>query len=445
MSESGRFAWPPARRRQPARTHLAAAVVAAASVLACAVLPSGAAAAESAATARTESAKRGPGVTASLADLPEAARVQAQLHDVLIDPAFADTFAGAVEEPDGTTTVYAAGARGGALARAIDAAVGQGLSSAVQVRPARLTYAALEALTRRIAADRPWRQENELRVAMWAPDPASNSVRAELAEYTPAKAQLLASRYGGALTVVRAESAVQLRAAADNRYYDDPLWFNGIRVFFNVNGKKRKCTDAFAYRGDGSGLVYGMTSGHCAEDAGNAYTNFDNLWDLGLPHNYIHHPELKKRRDLATFRCGLCAESGYVWYEDPSIGRNRGLTRRVGAICSWCEAIGKLVTFDGATTGEAPHNRVVSRDACGEVLTPDNLEVICDLTFARNEDGRRPCDYGDSGGPVYQRSADDTVFAAGVIVGFNERNVLECAYHEMTDVMTVVTGTLLVG
>lgn len=442
MSESGRFAWP-ARRRQPARSHVAAAAIAVVSVVACALPAATAAAAGSAATERTES-KSGRGAPASLADLPEAARAKAQVHDVLADPQFADTFAGAVREDDGSLTIYATGSRGAAFAGAVEHAAGPAGPSTFRIRPARVSYAALKALTARISADRRSLEESGLQLVMWGPEPTTNSVQVEIAAYTTAKADLLTRRYGSSVTVVPALDSAPLQAVA-NRYDDIPKFFNGVVTFADPETKERICTHGYAYRGNKSGLVFGMTAGHCVKDRPDIFTNLFSPWDMGgWTVSYLER-ELDNKWDIATFNCDeRCSTGGLTWYEGQDIDPDDdGRTRYVVAICSWCETRGELVAADGAHHGEMPNNKVLLTDKCRDVFAYGQKYEVCHLTIVENQNDRNACYWGDSGGPVYQRTSNNKAFAAGVIVAFQTAAPTICVFHPIGGVLNRVNGTLL--
>jgi hypothetical protein len=304
------------------------------------------------------------------------------------------------------------------MSSAVQAAGGPATVDIVQVAH---SYVALLGVAHDIAARQTSLETAGIDPVAWYPDPASNTVRVELRGYSAGVAEDLSNLYPGLVTVVPAVATLPSRFS--NRYFDTSPFFGGDRVLFNGNfaPNATHCTDDFTVIGNRSGATYGVTAGHCGGSS--VWTNFNSHYELGpVVTNYF---SATSGWDMESFSCSSCA-GGYVWYDPPSAGASTpGVSHGVLGPCSSC-GVGQLVTTDGATIGETPDNYVDETNVCQEFN--DGI-TTCNLDYAYNTNGEQICEAGDSGGPVYQRTSNDNVYAAGLIVG--GYSVDDCYYEDM--------------
>lgn len=423
------------------RRSLTAAVVSAAALVAFGGLAASASATRGAAETPAGSEAPASPANASLDRVPPHVRVEAQIRSVVASRRFADTYAGAVGREDGGVTIYATRSGVSEMAGALERLVGPPGPGGYELRPVERSYAALEALTQRLVQAMPSLKSRGVEPVRFGPEPASNTVEVEIPDYTAARARLITDQFGDDVTVVAGEHAEPLYVK-ENRYYDDPNFLNGAHIM--PSGESWPCTHSFAVRGNGSGYVYGLTAGHCAGEY--IVTHKTERHVMGrVSTNY--YKNTNRDWDLESYRCSRCSIAGRVWYEGPDIGTNTGSTQHVAAICSWCDKVNELVTIDGADSGQVPHNTVTHVDDCFQLRREDDAGVYhwtCHLNQVKSFDQDVACDFGDSGGPVYQRSSNGEVFAAGVLVGGNNWGDI-CVYHDMGRVLNRTNATLLVG
>lgn len=429
------------------RRRLAPAVLAATAMLAFGGLVSTASAAHDAG----EWLERTSPPEVALARVPPEHRDEVVIRSVVTSPRFANTYAGDVGRDDGGTTIYATRAGMAQLAGALERELGPPESSTYELRPATLSYKALDALTTRINDDWELLDRAGVRVVAWGPDPATNTVRAEIADYTPGRARLVRDRFGDDVTVVQATVEEPMVRFAVNRFYDSPNFYNGILIRPSNQTVPPICTHSFAVRGYTSGTRFGLTAGHCGGKY--MYTNENVFYQLGAVSTNYFALKPNGGFDLLSFRCESCSYTGKVWIESWAARNLNGFLRRAAEVCTWCDRIitpRERVAVDGAMRGQVPHNDVITRDYCFYFTTyeTERYTRTCHLNRSSNpaayENGTKVCGTGDSGGPVYQRdgSSADIVYPAGVLVGGNGAGWL-CLYHDMTRVLRHTGTTLL--
>jgi hypothetical protein len=326
----------------------------------------------------------------------------------------APVYGGDIIHPDGTVTVYVTLAGADDMRAALVHGLPPSDQSTFQIQPVAHSWGELEGLTHRIAGDANMWQSHGVTLVKWGPDIATNRVEISVQGYTLAIAQELKSRYGSDRVGVVPYNAINLPQRAVNRYYDFPPFFGGDRIWPN-NNRANGCTSGFAIQGNGGAeAIFSTTAGHCY--GSRIYTNDTKNYEMGgVATNYF---QADPNKDLETFGCDCV---GDVWWGD-------NVYHTVVGNCGTC-GVGARITFDGATTGEVPDAEVVQTGIC--VTFSDGLRT-CNLRDAIKEVSpgvfQVVCQGGDSGGPVYLRSSNDDIYAAGVIVGESQP---DCFYHDI--------------
>jgi Alpha-lytic protease prodomain len=141
---------------------------------------------------------------------------------------------------------------------------------AFRLRPVAHSFAELEGLTMKIAADQNTAQNaaaaGRYEMAGWGPDPASNKVVIKLdSGYSPQALSDLQAKYGGPRWSQSSPYVGPLPSPSKGRFYDSPPFGDGDQIWFGNNFKagSEHCTSPFAYIGKNSGTVFNATAGHC--------------------------------------------------------------------------------------------------------------------------------------------------------------------------------------
>jgi hypothetical protein len=352
-----------------------------------------------------------------------------QVEKVVTGPQFASSYGGDVLLSDGTITVYVTPAGLSNMQTALERTLGNA-SDMVSLRPVAHSFADLENLTSQIAADQASLAPSGITLSTWGPDPTSNTVRVAVLTDPSAADRVLGARYGsGRISVVQVPPSDTL-IGLSNRYYDNAPFWDGDRVFIN-NDTNTKCTAGFAFRGNNSGNIFNTTAGHCGGSS--VWTNLSAHYEMGAisTHYYTQGGD-----DFESFPCNCGA---LVWYEGPGIGTGQGSTHTV---IGWCACNSGLVTMDGATTGEVPDFTVTQAGGCATYSVPGGSKTTCGINEAtRSVTGCQP---GDSGGPVYQRAPNNTVYATGTVVAGNSNGTL-CVYQRWDQMQSDMNGSILTG
>ncbi|MFZ0091886.1 MAG: hypothetical protein WAL63_20455 [Solirubrobacteraceae bacterium] len=243
---------------------------------------------------------------------------------------------------------------------------------------------------------------------LWGPDPISNTVLFKVNGDASAAQQDLQSQYPTMPISVIATNAGAVQPI-DNRYYDGSggRYRGGDRIDTNTAA----CTDGFTVVGNASGNHFLTTAGHC----GGGPVNQDGFQIGSVLTDYQYSA------DFETISC-LYTCTGWVWFDQPSIGTSPGSLHQVNAGRCDCNN-GSLVTMDGASSGEQPDFTVSSTSAC----VTESGHNVCGLHEAKKS-GASGCIPGDSGGPVYQRAANNTVYATGSLIA-QVGNGSDCIYE----------------
>jgi hypothetical protein len=111
-------------------------------------------------------------------------------------------------------------------------------------------------------------------------------------------------------------------------------------------------------------------------------------------------------------------------------------------VIGWANfGVGELVTMDGATQDEKPHWKIKALDQCVPGYKWSDGYSRCHISEATNASAQS-CYVGDSGGPVYQRTSTNNVYAAGLIIGgSNDHHT--CWFYVIGEYRDLVKGTPL--
>lgn len=187
------------------------------------------------------------------------------------------------------------------------------------------------------------------------------------------------------------------------------------------------CGDSFTYTGNVSGNKYNYTAQHCNGSINSAVSN--GSYVLGyISTQYAGSPNYA---DLESFSCGQC--NAHVWYNTTG-----GYHNVHGDCVSGCYG-GNLVTTDGIKSGELPDwTTQFSGPGCFTI----NGAYRCGLEEAYNANSN--VQSGDSGSPVYQRTSNNNVWAAGEMIAYGASTHYVWyetdAYIEQIANVTIYTG-----
>jgi hypothetical protein len=350
-----------------------------------------------------------------------------RVESVVASPRFSDEYGGDVVEPDGTVTVYAKPAGLSDVRSALEGSLGPAARGAYAVAPVAHTLADLDELTLRISDDADTLASAGVRLVTWGADARSSKVRVSVTDFSTQVARVVTERYGDDwVDVVPWEGS--LPKPVLNRYYDSAPYYNGDRILLD---NQIKCTDSFAFIGIASNNTFNLTAGHCGGSS--VWTNLNNRQKIN---DVSTHYYSNGGYDMESFRCN-CRSS--VWYEGPAIGTGNGSTHNVAGQCNCGQ--GAEVTFDGASTGEQ-FGATVQNAGVTCLVYPSDGWRTCDVNYATRS--TPICDVGDSGGPVYQRSSNNWVYAVGMILA-SANSGRTCWYHPIGRMLSRVNGYLLTG
>lgn len=202
------------------------------------------------------------------------------------------------------------------------------------------SYSDLNSLTSTISGDDANLRAAGIGVGEWGPDVASNTVKVQLDNYSPAAAQALHARYGSAVSVVPSAGR-DLMIQPDSRSNDTAPWWNGDPLFYNGN-KNDLCTLGFAFIGNNSGREFNATAGHCGPN-GSFNTSYNNNYFLGNTSTNYWTPSASTD-DIQS----ITSPGGFsyaVWHSDTAAHN----------VIGWGDFRNpQLVTMDGYTTFEKP-------------------------------------------------------------------------------------------
>lgn len=119
---------------------------------------------------------------------------------------YPDEFAGAEVLPNGQVVVYVVPGAAGTFVAALPPPRDTPVGPSYLVKEVAHSWAALGAMTMRIAHDDAWRQASGIELSQWGPDLKTNKVLIFLRHYDSSAAEVLYERYGRELVAVSTES-----------------------------------------------------------------------------------------------------------------------------------------------------------------------------------------------------------------------------------------------
>lgn len=359
-----------------------------------------------------------PGGSAPLAD---------QIVAAVSSESLSSDFGGANVLPDGTVNVYATPGGTAALQNALNS-LGSAADGQYTITPATTSLYQLESDTLTIqnsgsVADYQ-SSSAPFEVVSWGPDSTSGTVQFSVIGDTGQAQSALSALFPSIPISVIASKALGLPTpVSTNRYYDSAPWSSGDRI--DVVGHSGGCTQNFAYTGNKSGNTYDFTARHCdGNGSGSDVTNDGNhVGNIATAYN--------DQEDFASYGCNCQAR---VWYEGESIGHGQGETH---GVIGWCDCFkGNDVTMDGATSGEQP-------DFAVQWSAPGCVNGTCGTEFAQNYNAVG-CQGGDSGGPVYQRTSNNDVYATGLLLYANDGGS-DCYYQTTRTILNAADVSMMTG
>ena len=201
--------------------------------------------------------------------------------------------------------------------------------------------------------------------------------------------------------VVRTRAQISERgfAQAASRLADSPPWYGGDRIATSSSS----CTSGFSFMNSSGGTV-NSTAGHCDGTSSHNATFAQNGGGYGVT--------------VAWSRCSGCAgdaelistypnsADGFVWQTNSSYAP-------VSAVETQTQFPGTLMCTDASFTNQVCQATITNSNSC--VLFSDGV-TTCGLVAATKV-GSTISQPGDSGGPVYNRNANGSVTARGLITG----------------------------
>ena len=282
-------------------------------------------------------------------------------------------------------------------------------------------YSALASLTQTVANDQTQLASAGIQLVTWGPDPASNTVKVSVQNYTSQDQGVFDALFGVGWVSVASDpfSGAPKRTT---RFDDYAPFYGGDRIWNNTTySKATKCTDSFNYVGKASGLTYMLTAGHCFAVGQTIYTNLHVRQTIG---SVTAKHFTNNGFDIATISI---TGAGIVW----TTGTNWLPIHGAGD-----PPVGQTVTVNGSFSGVKHGVPVTATTKCVKFGTG---VTTCHLDYAYN--GSPICTTGDSGGPVYQRLSTGGADARGVVIGVAP--TLTCFFQEITPTLSLVNGRIM--
>jgi hypothetical protein len=210
----------------------------------------------------------------------------------------------------------------------------------------------------------------------------------------------------GHRATVTVESASSAAATQAGRFDDPAPHWGGANIYAST-GEIDNCTSGFtAVEKEGGKRQGSVTAGHCS---GKGVNMFSGSQDFGEVVNSL----IDTSRDMAFITSTLAHPTSYshFLYVDPGTPDIRHVVGQANP------ALHNFVCVSGSMTGARCNIEV---NSIGGGFSCDDRSGIC--TFGLDT-GRRPgvaiVQRGDSGAPVYFRTADDGAIIRGLLVGGN--------------------------
>ena len=266
----------------------------------------------------------------------------------------------------------------------------------LRLRVVRRTYAELERLTARLAADQRSLEARRISLTSFGPDPATNTVSVGMERDDPAARAALESAYGADVLTFRTEPRVTQYSRED----DYAPW-NGGDYILGTNG--HGCTSGPGVKSV-NGVEYFITAAHCYPVGEKVFNSTYSTAES----NYMGTVAWRDARtsnstDTALVRAPV---SGLNW-------RSSTAARQVSYAPR--DYVGERVCTSGAYNSPK-----YGGELCGVVVTDadrcyaSSALQVCGATFAERS-GTTVAREGDSGGPVYDVLGNGTLNVRGTI------------------------------
>ncbi len=320
---------------------------------------------------------------------------------------YGQQFAGVSLSEDGRPTVHVA--LEGLYGRQDVPQPLQVVDPSISVLAVRFTEAELkQAFDRVVADEQVLRDDYGVILTHVGVDEAANRVAVDVDNLAPATAQLLRQRYGEALQLGELAGPV---GTAMTRGNDRAPAKGGARVASELDRFQAPCSTGFVWTTGPSDRDNVVSATHCTgpgldwRNNGNYYgTTVEASAETGNKDWAL--VDLNRATSARVYSSDIRSRVVYSFFTDYASG------------VSVCQS--------GSTTGrEVCGFNVIATDECVQLSYPppgNFSQLTCGLNFAFKSGSAPAISGGDSGGPVYRRNPDDSVTAAGIIVGLSTAN-----------------------
>jgi hypothetical protein len=257
------------------------------------------------------------------------------------------------------------------------------------------SLAELTATDALITTREPWARDAAPYLAMWYVDPAINAVHVDVTDITPSLS-VDVHAFGNLVRL-----GVQPRPSPVSRIYDSAPWWGGDEVNNDgINGGE--CTGGFAVQRRSNGHYGMLIAGHCYGLNDTVYQPTPSYLVMGT----------------VTFRIygGSNIDTAFVDTPGGVQGEVWTSTSTVHRVDTYdTVSLGTVVCTDGVVNGQNCNAEVIAIHIC---VTYIDGQTVCDLNEVTSTNGSWIIQRGDSGGPVYRYSGQDSgVLIDGTISG----------------------------
>jgi hypothetical protein len=259
---------------------------------------------------------------------------------------------------------------------------------------------------------------NADRIWMTEPDQMNNRVIVTVSELNSDLMAALASRFGTKLIAVRVRAGGPAAlTACSGRDCDAPSFWGG--AFWSA--PNWNCTTGFAWN-VGGGVDGMLTAAHCISSGGSAsYPSYPNAgsvrsaseenWSDADGTRYYTGQSVY-RGDVALIRYSSAySSSSYIYSGAPHTSTHSGV---YGMASRWSQ-VGDAACANGVTTGE--WCGMVTGTGVNIWYLVNGFNVWARHVVDASALGNTCPTHGDSGGPVYRKRSDGTVYAVGIYSG----------------------------
>jgi hypothetical protein len=252
-------------------------------------------------------------------------------------------------------------------------------------------------------------------LSSWGPDVVTNTIKIDLAHYTPDAAELLTAAYGDLVTV----SGDDQVAEASSRTADGAPWYGGSKI----TGPSGSCSTWFPATRNSDGKAVMLTAGHCGtgtwKNNGNTMGTVSfSKWD-----NYTDSEVIP-----------VSSNAGYI-FSDPT-----STTRTVTGV-STNNPVGGLVCTEGYTDREVCSVKIY---AISQTVTYDG-QLVYGLVKGVQTAGKNAFSAGDSGGPVGSTTGTNKIRAYGMLIARVTSDPSQGWYMPATSVEDRMGVTVKIG